>query len=294
VRPVFVGDVQGCADELEELLGRVAARCGPGFELWLVGDLVNRGPGNLRALERARALAEAGRCRYVLGNHELALLRAWYEIGEPGPQDTFMDVLALPDAARWVAWLRRRPLLEQGRLGATPFAMVHAAVHPGWTLAEAEARARAIEAVLGGGEAGARALLAGEGDPALADDLGVLTLCRSVVPGARWSPGYPGSRDAQGRERIAWHADWAARGHAYGVVYGHWALQGLHVAPWLRGLDTGCVHHGRDHDGYLTAWIPDPHDSAPFAVPDARFVQVRGHRRYYPEEPGAPTQRSAH
>jgi hypothetical protein len=55
------------------------------------------------------------------------------------------------------------------------------------------------------------------------------------------------------------------------------------VAPFLRVLDTGCVHHGRDHDGYLTAWLPDPADAAPFAVPDARFVQVRAHRRYYAE-----------
>jgi bis(5'-nucleosyl)-tetraphosphatase (symmetrical) len=293
VRPVFVGDVQGCADELEELLGRVAARCGSDFELWLVGDLVNRGPGNARALERVRGLVEAGRCRYVLGNHEIGLLRAYYGLEEPGPHDTLADVLGRPDVALWVDWLRRRPLLERGQLGAAPFAMVHAAVHPEWTLGEAEARARAVEAVLGGAEAGARALLAGEGEPEVADALGVLTLCRSVVPGGRWSPRYPRSRDALGRERVAWHAEWSARGHGYGVVYGHWALQGLHVAPWLRGLDTGCVHHGRDHDGYLTAWLPDPRDADPFAVPDARFLQVRGHRRYYPVEERPPGGRSA-
>ncbi len=42
----------------------------------------------------------------------------------------------------------------------------------------------------------------------------------------------------------------------YGVVYGHWATQGLHVAPMLRGLDTGCVYHGTYGDRFLTAWLP--------------------------------------
>ena len=284
MQPVFVGDVQGCADELDELLAGARARLGAEFELWCVGDLVNRGPGNLRALEVVRARVEAGRARYVLGNHELALLRGWFGIQEPGPHDTYGDVLARADAAEWVAWLRRRPLLERGVLGDAPFAMVHAAVDPGWSLDEAGARARAVEAVLGGDdEAAARALLAGEGAPALRDALALLTHCRSVTPDGRWSSGYPGSRDEHGALRVAWHAAWSERAHGYGVVYGHWALQGLHVAPWLRGLDTGCVHHGRYHAGLLTAWLPDPRARAPFAVPDASFLQVRAHRRYYLE-----------
>ena len=280
---MFVGDVQGCADELDELLGRVRERHGESYELWSVGDLVNRGPGNLRALARVRGLAEAGRARYVLGNHELGLLCGALGLERPGPHDTYGDVLAQPDVAAWVEWLRRRPLAVAGRLGDTPFVMVHAAVHPDWSLDETLARARAVERVLGGDDvAAARTLLAGDGDPALADDLRLLTHCRSVTREGRWSPGYPTARDERGEERIPWHALWRERAHRYGVVYGHWALQGLHVAEGLRGLDTGCIHHGRDHEGFLTAWLPDPRAAAPFGIPDARFVQIRAHRRYYP------------
>jgi bis(5'-nucleosyl)-tetraphosphatase (symmetrical) len=282
VQPVFVGDVQGCADELDELLAGAEARFGSDYELWCVGDLVNRGPKNLRALERVRERVDAGRGRYVIGNHELALLRGWFGIQEPGPHDTYGDVLASRDAADWVAWLRRRPLLERGTLGGSSFAMVHAAVHPDWSLDDAERRARNVEAVLGGAdEAAARALLAGEGAEPLRDDLGLLTRCRCVAPDGRWSPGYPGARDGRGALLVAWHERWSERAHGYGVVYGHWALQGLHVAPWLRGLDTGCVHNGRGHVGLLTAWLPDPRAAAPFALPDAGFLQVRAHRRYY-------------
>jgi bis(5'-nucleosyl)-tetraphosphatase (symmetrical) len=287
VQPVFVGDVQGCADELDELLGRLEARFGADFELWCVGDLVNRGPGNLRALRRVRELAEAGRARYVLGNHELGLLAGALGVEEPGPNDTYGDVLAAEGAAEWIEWLRRRPLAEAGQLGETPFVMVHAAVHPGWSLDETLARARAVESVLGGGDRAAlRALLAEGGGSALADDLAVLTSCRSATRSGRCSSRYPSAPGEAGEERLAWHALWSERGHGYGVVYGHWALQGLHVARWLRGLDTGCIHHGRDHDGFLTAWLPDPQAAAPFAVPDAHFLQVRAHRRYYPGQKG--------
>ena len=78
-----------------------------------------------------------------------------------------------------------------------------------------------------------------------------------------------------------WHREWAARRHDYAVVYGHWALQGLHLAPGLRGLDTGCVHHGRGRTGFLTAWLPDPGSAAPFSLPDDSFWQIPARRAYY-------------
>jgi hypothetical protein len=109
------------------------------------------------------------------------------------------------------------------------------------------------------------------------DGFGRLITARSALPNDGWSPEPP--EKVPGAE--PWHAAWARAGHEYGVVYGHWAMQGLHVAPRLRGLDTGCVHHGRDHDGFLTAWLPDPRAHDAFAVPDARFWQERAHRRYH-------------
>jgi bis(5'-nucleosyl)-tetraphosphatase (symmetrical) len=287
MRPVFVGDVQGCADELDDLLGRVAERLGAGFALWQVGDLVNRGPANVRVLARMRDLVEAGRGHAVLGNHEIHLLKAAFGLERPRALDTYTEVLAHPDAREWIAWLRRLPVAVIATLGETPFAMVHAAVHPDWALDDVAERANAIGELLGhADESVARAFLAGERDRELADALGLFTLCRGMTPDGRWSPEYPGSRDARGIARVAWHEPWSARGHAYGVVYGHWAMQGLHVAPGLRGLDTGCVHHGRDHDGFLTAWLPEPGDMRPFATPDSRFLKVLAHRRYHREAAG--------
>jgi len=275
VQRIFVGDVQGCSEEFAELLDRAEGRFGADFELWLVGDLINRGPENLEPLRRARALVEAGRAHYVLGNHEISMLRCWLGLREPSAYDSFGDVLGAPDCDDWMEWLRRQPLAVSGELGEQDFALVHAAVHPDWTLRELEDVARTLEERLRASREELGEFLA-HPDPAGEEALGRLTRCRSVSAAGAWSSEVP--EEVGGRP---WHAAWAEREHDYAVVYGHWAMQGLHCAPALRGLDTGCVHHGRGRDGALTAWLPDPSDPRPFDVPDERFWQVPARRAYY-------------
>jgi len=276
VQPVFVGDVQGCADELDELLARLRARLGERFEVCFVGDLVNRGPASLRVLETVHDLVERGRARVVLGNHDLGLLLTATGRRAPRPGDTLAAVLASPDLGRWVEWLRRRPVLETGRLGETPFALVHAGLHPAWSLDEARAHAGRASSRLGHPDRAVfEAFLDARpaADP-VRDDLDRLLQCRIARADGSWS------RDEPTRPEDAWHRRWREHGHGYGIVYGHWSIQGLHVAPGLRGLDTGCVHHGRGHEGFLTAWLPDPRNPRPFDLPDTRFEAVRAHRRY--------------
>jgi bis(5'-nucleosyl)-tetraphosphatase (symmetrical) len=279
VQPIFVGDVQGCADEFDELLERAHAAFSDRFELWLVGDIVNRGPFNLRVLERVRELVERGRAHVVLGNHELSLLRTALGERELSRNDSFGDVLASDAAREWLDWLCHRPLVVTGTLGEQPFAMVHAAVHPDWDRDELVRRASSAEArlCLPDRDACAAFLATPAAGDADRDTLARLTSCRSVTRAGDWSSEPPDT----GPQLRAWHVEWSRREHGYGVVYGHWSLQGLHVAPWLRGLDTGCVHHGRGRDGALTAWLPDPGARAPFSLPDTRFWRVPARRAYY-------------
>jgi bis(5'-nucleosyl)-tetraphosphatase (symmetrical) len=280
VQRIFVGDVQGCADELEEILARARREYGTAFELWSVGDLVNRGPYSHRALARVRELVEAGRGQLVLGNHELGLLGRWLGVRAAGPTDTLDELLERPDLDEWCDWLRRRPLVVAGTLGARRFALVHASLDPAWRLDDALAAARAAERRLATDDRAALAALLRERDR----HLGRFVSCRSALPGGGWASEPP--ELLKGAE--PWHAAWARAGHDYGVVYGHWALQGLHVAPGLRGLDTGCVHHGRDRDGTLTAWLPDPRARDPFGLPDDRFWHVPARRVYYRRIDGHP------
>lgn len=282
MQPIFIGDVQGCVEELAEILDRARRQLGSDFELWVAGDVVNRGPHSLAALEQVHELVEQGRARHVLGNHELALLLTAVGLRAMRPLDTMAEVLESPDASYWIEWLRRRPLVEHGVLGERPFAMVHAAVHPDWTLPQLVERARRVEARLADPDLAAvmKFLALGRDEDPDRDLLDRLVHCRSVEPSGRWS------REEPARPEEAWHRVWARREHAYGVVYGHWSTQGLHVAPGLRGLDTGCVHHGRGRRGYLTAWVPDLRRPDPFALPDTGFWQVEARRRYYLEASG--------
>src|SRR5690606_16687396 len=113
--------------------------------LWLVGDLVNRGPHSVGVLRRVMELGDGTVC--VLGNHDLHLLATSIGIRAPTDNDTFGDVLDAPDRDMLLDWLRRRPLLHYDRASAT--VLVHAGIPPLWTLEQASREAARVEAHLG-------------------------------------------------------------------------------------------------------------------------------------------------
>src|SRR6185436_12949648 len=82
-RRIFIGDIQGCREELEALLEKL--RFDPVADvLCPVGDLVNRGPDSLGVLRLLKRLGAAS----VLGNHELHLLQIAAGLREPRRNDT--------------------------------------------------------------------------------------------------------------------------------------------------------------------------------------------------------------
>src|SRR3954451_1791592 len=104
-----IGDVQGCFDELRQLLEKIA------FEkkrdrLWFVGDLVNRGPKSLAVLRFVRELGE--RAVTVLGNHDLHLVTQYEGMERRRKDDTFDDILQAPDARQLIDWVRSRPMMH--------------------------------------------------------------------------------------------------------------------------------------------------------------------------------------
>jgi bis(5'-nucleosyl)-tetraphosphatase (symmetrical) len=103
-----VGDIQGCFNSLERLLDK----CGfsPARDrLWLVGDLVNRGPKSLETLRFIKRLGDSALT--VLGNHDLYLLMV-AEGGAKarGKDDTLQPILEAVDRDELLDWLRRQPL----------------------------------------------------------------------------------------------------------------------------------------------------------------------------------------
>src|SRR5262245_198464 len=124
---LVVGDVQGCYDQLMRLLERA------GYDerrdvLWLVGDLVNRGPQSAQVLRFAKKLGN--RQVSVLGNHDLALLVVAAGIKKPHRGDTFDELLAAPDRDELIDWLRQQKLMHADG----GYAMVHAGLPPQWNV----------------------------------------------------------------------------------------------------------------------------------------------------------------
>lgn len=236
-----VGDVHGCWRTLEALLERLALDRGAD-SLWLVGDLVNRGPGSLEVLRWARERHEATGERFVvtLGNHDLHLLALAEGLAASRPRDTLDAVLEAPDREELLAWLLARPLFhrEAGHV------LVHAGLLPSWTLEEAEARARAAEAALRSPETRTAMLVrpaapdAPETRRAL-DVFSRLRTCTAAEEACSWS----GPPEGAPEGCRPWF-EWPHRRGRETVLFGHWAALGLHRAPGAVALDSACSWGG--------------------------------------------------
>ena len=138
-----VGDLQGCASALEALLDKTGFNSATD-ELWLAGDLVNRGPESLRTLRLVRSLGSSAIS--VLGNHDLHLLAVASGVKPERPNDTLRDILNASDRDELIHWLCHQPLMHSDKSVQT--LMVHAGIYPGWSQGRARALAQEVEAVL--------------------------------------------------------------------------------------------------------------------------------------------------
>ena len=246
---LLIGDVQGCCDALDRLLAET------GFSpsrdhLWVMGDMVNRGPQSLATLRRLKGYGAAASC--LLGNHDLHLLAVAEGAQRLKRQDTLADILDARDRAALLDWLRRQPLaaFDEGWL------LVHAGVVPQWDRDTTLALAAEVEAVL-------------QSDLCAA----FLRAMYGNTP-TRWNPGLAGNErlrfvvnaltrirfcDAAGRLEfeskdgasaappgfMAWFDVPGRLSQGTPIAFGHWSTLGLIDTPELLALDTGCVWGGR-------------------------------------------------
>ena len=263
-----IGDIQGCYDPLQRLLNLLH------FDstvdrLWLVGDLVNRGPHSVEVLRLLRGLRE--RAVTVLGNHDLALLAVVSGQIKPKRKDTFHSILDAPDRDELLNWLRWRPLLHHDPM--LGFTMVHAGLPPQWDLALAQRCAAEVEAALRGpkyqdflarmlGSEPRRWKSELRGYNRLRFTVNALTRMRFCAANGALSlteKGPPGSQD---KGLWPWFAVPDRRNAPLKIVFGHWASLGYYRAPGIYALDSGCVWGGR-----LTAIQLDDPKAQSWSVP---------------------------
>ena len=141
----LIGDVQGCDEPLQRLLETVDFS--PSRDtLYMLGDLVNRGPASLGVMRRLSALGDAAQC--LLGNHDLHMLALAKGVRQPSRKDTVQDALKAPDAAALIDWLQHRAMA----IKAHGWLMVHAGVLPQWSAKQTMALAKEVECALRGSD----------------------------------------------------------------------------------------------------------------------------------------------
>lgn len=251
-----IGDLQGCLGAFNRLLALV--KFDPAKDqLLLAGDLVARGPDSLGTLRRVYELRHNVRC--VLGNHDLHLLAIAHGAAPLRPKDADLGpILEAPDRATLLDWLQQQPLL----IDVPEFhaVLTHAGIPPLWTLDEARQRAREVEAVLRGPQAGEFFQhMYGNQPTGFSEDLQGTTRWRVITnhftrmrfvndageleldnkgEAAEAPPGY-----------LPWFDHPRRRVTDTRILFGHWAaLAGDVAIDNIEALDSGCVW-----DGFLTA-----------------------------------------
>lgn len=247
-----IGDIQGCDSALGRLLAKIDFS--PSRDtVYLLGDLVNRGPESAQTLRRC--IDADGSIQALLGNHDLHLLAAAHGRRKFSRRDTLLEVLQAPDAAQLLAWLRQQPLARTHTVAGEQLLMVHAGVHRSWNAADTLRYAAEVEAVLRSEELTSflQAMygnIPAQWDPELTG-MERLRMITNVLTRMRFC--HPdGSLDFDSTESLAdapegltaWF-DLPGRATANTTIaFGHWSTLGDLQRPHLLALDTGCVWGG--------------------------------------------------
>jgi bis(5'-nucleosyl)-tetraphosphatase (symmetrical) len=244
-----IGDIQGCAHELRTLLERI------GFspdrdELWLVGDLVNRGPRSLETLRYVRALGESAVT--VLGNHDLHLLALAIADRPSRRGDTLEEVLSAPDRDALIEWLINRPLAHFD--AARGDLLVHAGLVPQWSVSQTLSLAREVESALRRDPSAFLEQMYGDRPDRWSEELSgtarlrfivnVLTRLRMCTTDGRVDLKLTGPPDRAEREFHPWFEVAGRASRDARIIFGHWSALGYVNAHGVIGLDTGCVWGG--------------------------------------------------
>lgn len=245
----FVGDIQGCFDDLQALLTQVSFDQSKD-QLWLTGDLVARGPKSLETLRFVKNLGNAAVT--VLGNHDLHLLAIDAGFAKLNPKDKTQPIFDAPDKNELLTWLRQQPLaIKHPKYNVI---MVHAGISPQWTQDAALTYAREVEVVLQSDQY--QALLAnmyGSSPDFWQENLQGFDRYRYIINAFtrmrfcylngqlefnnKFSPATNQNKDHQ-----PWFKIEGQQLEGAHVIFGHWAaLEGQCEHSNATTLDTGCV-----------------------------------------------------
>ncbi len=246
-----IGDIQGCYDELQQLLKKI--KFDPAKDtLWFTGDLVNRGPRSLETLRFVKGLGD--RAVTVLGNHDLHLLAVWQHKHKHFSSNEGLEpIFEADDGEALLQWLRQQPLMHYDV--ELDYAMMHAGLPPQWSRKEALKLAAEVEKVLRGkkfheflghmyGNKPSRWSENLEGWDRLRFIVNCFTRLRLCNDQGKLELKHKGKvKDAPEGFR-PWFEHENRRSRKQRLVFGHWSALGLYQGNNVNGIDTGCLWGG--------------------------------------------------
>jgi bis(5'-nucleosyl)-tetraphosphatase (symmetrical) len=243
-----IGDIQGCFEALNQLLEKI--QFDPAQDrLWLVGDLVNRGPDSLDVLRWAMSLGD--RLITVLGNHDLHLLAVAAGHVRLHHGDTLDAILAAPDREELLTWLRRQHMIYAEQ----DWVLVHAGLLPQWTVAQAVQLGAEVEAALRAENYSDFLQHLYGNQPDHWDDTltgierlrvatNAMTRLRVCSPEGVMEFNHKGAPNAAPIGTLPWYDVPGRKSAEANIVFGHWSALGLNLGNRHVALDTGCLWGG--------------------------------------------------
>ena len=244
----LIGDVQGCDAALGRLLEKIDFS-GSQDTLYLLGDLVNRGPQSDAVLRRLMGLENSAHC--LLGNHDLSLLAVAHGLRAPHRNDTMDSVLLAPDREAMLEWLRQQRMA----IRAHGWLMVHGGVLPQWDADDVLRLAGEVETVLRGPSVADFLSRMYGNEPVQWDEslqgadrlrliVNALTRLRFCTPDGVMDLKASGGLDAAPVGHLPWFDVPGRRTDGVPVAFGHWSTLGYLQRRDILSLDTGCVWGG--------------------------------------------------
>jgi len=254
----IIGDIHGYLNILEKLLNYIKFK--PATDhLWFTGDLINGGKYSADTIRFIRELPNSNNNICVLGNHDITLLSCAYNpellsIIFKNPLNKnklngIEQVLSAADASQLITWLQHRPLAHFAN--NCNILLVHAGVHPTWSLQKTLQLAKEVEIVLQNNNQELYKNLYGDEPNNWNDSLtsrdrirciiNYLTRIRFCTNNGQLDLHHKGNLSSTPAGYMPWYNVPKRQTSKITIVFGHWAaLSGQADHPRVVALDTGC------------------------------------------------------
>jgi len=250
-----IGDIQGCFDELIILLDKIKFNTDKD-QLWICGDLINRGPKSLESLDFLYSIRE--NCHVTLGNHDLHFLAIAEKVKEISNSDTFQDILKNKNLDIYVNWMKELPFHHIGKIKNNgkikSYVMTHAGIPPHWTKEDLKSYSFELNKTLQGPESINLLKNMYGNEPnhpskcvteteRLRLNINYLTRMRFCTSDGSLDLKHKGKVSEAPSQMKPWF-DWNLKifKDPVHLLFGHWAaLEGVTGKKNISALDTGCV-----------------------------------------------------